>query len=541
MKTIVWCAPPLAVLAGIFAGRVFSDAMRRDDTEPQTIAVQDSNEKKPKASQIDSARLSWDVDDPDGMLNVLRQMSPEAAYEALFSLHLEKAGELLAKLVEEHDAVDGESLLRAFLRHPEHFHSYSIASTVFCQAAEDDPALAWREAEAHGLHFLPGMLPALAQGMTRKDPLGAIKHAATIRSPGMREFFTREVIEEWSGRDTTGLLDWLGKQPDAAKLARQVKWGRMEISSAAQLAEIARLMPAEALQNLTDSELLFGKPAENLWIRRTDWLLAMPPGAARENLCHVAAMGLLSIDPEAALALLPAMAQPEVRRQVLTAVAGFRAAASPEEGLAFADSLPDAQERQAARYAAFVTWAENDAPAFTRHAMAGDDPDAKRVLSSAGIRWAMQDPEGAAAFAFENDVPKDDKAAGPFSGMLASAVQTWAGKDPVASASWVNELPRGPQRDRAAAGIALGVAFRFPDEAMIWAQDIADEASRRQTIGLCFSTWLTRQPEQAAQWLAAAQMDDTTRQRLSTVLQNRRGRPYSGSMQNISQGIIVIH
>ena len=114
---------------------------------------------------------------------------------------------------------------------------------------------------------------------------------------------------------------------------RQVKWTRMRVSSAGDLAEIAVLIPAEAIAAGQDSRLFFGEQPDDLWIRRTDWLLALPPGPARGSLCEVAASSLAAIDPEAALSLLSAVTLPGIRRQVLSAVAGFRAAVSPEDGL----------------------------------------------------------------------------------------------------------------------------------------------------------------------------------------------------------------
>lgn len=536
MKLITWLLPTLAIVSGFGAGSLLSIS-HQSATNGHCEATP-KGQGHPDPFPVERLQNENDL---DALLSQLRQMSPPQAYSALLGLSGINVGELLAKLVEGHGPESGQALLAIFLMHPEHHHSFSIASTVFRHAAQGDPALAWREAEAHAMHFLPAMLPALAQGMSRKAPLEAIAHAASIRSPGMRETFIREVLEEWSGTDAPGLLSWLAQQSDAKKLARLVKWGRMRLSSPHQLARLADLMPSSTVPNSTDSRLLFGEPSEDLWIRRTDWLLTIPPGAARDKLCNLAAISLTSVDPEAALKLLPALTEPAIRRQVLTAAAGFRAAASPMDGLAFADTMQDAQEREAARYAVFITWAENAPAAFSRHAIQSNDPDATRAMSTGGTYWAMKDPEGAAEFALQHDLPKGAKTETALAGMLSSTVRVWASKDPVGAANWVNGQPRGPQRDRAAAAIAGAAAIRFPEEAMIWAFDISDEAPRRQAIDLCFSTWLRMRPEQAAEWLKAAQMDDATRQRLTSSLQDHRARPFTGATQNLSQGTVVIY
>jgi hypothetical protein len=532
-----------AAVAGVMIGKSISTATPAGPAEetPSYAFPTAARQSQASAPDPNAIRRLWEMHDSEGGLALLLPMDPESAYELLLGFPGGNVQEWLAKLLEEHDPESGALLLRVFLRHPLHHHDFGIASTVFRHAALGDPALVWREAQARATSFLPAMLPALAQGMTRNNPLKAVAQASAIRSPAMKDTFLREVIEEWSGQDAKGLLTWLRVHPEKEKLVRQVKWSRMRISSASDLAEIAALIPAEAIAAGQDSRLFFDEQPDDLWIHRTDWLLALPPGPARESLCEVAASSLVSIDPEAALSLLPAVTQPGIRRQVLSAVAGFRAAVAPEDGLAFADTLSDARERSAARNAVFFTWAENDPRTAARHALKSGDPDARIMLGSVGHHWAAKDPEGAALFAIENDLPQDNKPPSVFSGMLDSAVRTWAGREPMTAATWAKTLPRGPQRDRAAAAIANGVSFRFPEEAMIWAQDIADESSRRQTLKLCFGTWLRRQPEQAAQWLQTNTLDDPIRQQLSQALEARRQNPSSGSISNLSDGTFITY
>lgn len=493
------------------------------------------------------AERAWRQQDAEGCfkaLTRLAQSSPAHAFELLLSLEGDetKQQELVKRLAEEFPDA-GTDFMEVFLRHPEHHRDYTLGREVFCGCARADPERAWQAMMAHAVQFMPAFLPDIARGMTQRDPQEAMRYAAKIQCPMHRESFVHEVMQEWSERDGQGLLAWLRTQPDAGTLAKHVGWFHLKLKDAAGLADIAVLMPEQTVAESFAFHRWLRRPeVEGAWVQHTDWLLALPAGEMRERLCAAAAQGLVRLDPETALKLLPEIKDAEVHHLVTSAVAGYRAAASPQDGLAFANALTDADARRKARNSVFITWAENDPASAARHAVESGDPDAKIMLNYAGGGWAMSDPESACRFALEHEPPNDGKR-GRKNEMLNSTVNIWAGAEPVAAARWVKALPEGEAKDTAISAAARALSQRLPEEGLRWAQDIKDAEIRRQALGLCFQIWLYKEQDKPGKWLQQASLDEETRKSLDTRLkyasqahQSGRG---GGSETNITDAITV--
>ena len=182
----------------------------------------------------------------------------------------------------------------------------------------------------------------------------------------------------------------------------------------------------------------------------------------------------------------------------------------------------------------YFTWAESDPPAAARYALESGDPGAQIMLGSAGTYWAMADPESACRFALEHDQTTELK-------LLASSVGVWAGRESIGAAQWVDALPQGAQRDRAAAALATHVVYHFPEEAMIWAQNVADPDRRRQALVHCFGSWLYKDPEACGAWLESAVLDEETQSALRRQLESRLNGPRTGTTANVGEGIFIIN
>ncbi len=486
---------------------------------------------------------AWQKQDVEGCFKALArvaQSSPTHAFELLLTLEDESPEKaLLLRLTKEFPDAAAD-FMAVFLRHPENFHDYTLGDAVFCGFARADPERAWQAMMGNAVQFMPAYLPAIARGMAQRAPLEAMRYADKIQCPMHRESFLHELMQEWSTRDGQGLLTWLRAQPNARTLTRHVAWFQLKITDAAPLTDIAALIPESSALNKSSHLWLSRPEAEGAWMQHTDWLLALPAGEARERLCNAAGQGLVNLDPEAALKLLPEIKDAEIHRLVTSAVSAYRAAVSPQDGLAFANALTDAGERRKAKNSAFFTWVENDPAGAAHHALESGDPDAKIMLSSAGTHWAMSDPENACRFALEHEPPNDGKS-GRKNEMLNSTVNIWAGVEPVAATQWVKALPEGEAKDTAVAAVARALSLRLPEEGMRWAQDIKDAEIRRQALGLCFQTWLFKDQDKPGKWLQQASLDEETRKslesRLKYVVQaHQSGRAESGGT-NITDAI----
>jgi hypothetical protein len=542
MKWLHWCFPVVSASAGLVAGRWLSlqNGLTQvvDETGAflrRSVAVVSGLPSGVDIAAEEEIRRLWLGDDEAGTLAALvrlGQRNPARAFELALSLQGGDTGALLVKLAEKLPGT-GKALLEVLLYHPEHHRSGGIADIAFRLCARDDPERAWSVAMSQPGKFVPSMLTAIANGLAERDPRLAMDFAARVQSPSFRADFVRDVISKWSDVDGKGLMAWLRDAPDRDELMKHVKWGHMRLASSADLAEMGNMMPKEIIEAQDDFRLFSGQ-AEDAWVTRTDWLLSLPSGEMREKLCSFAVRSLVRTDPEAALKLLQDVKHPILRALVTSAVAGFRAAESPLDGLAFANALTDDEQRRKARNAVYFTWAESDPPGAARYALESGDPEAQIMLNSAGTYWAITDAESACRFALEHDVTTELK-------LLASSVGVWAGRDPVGAALWVDTLPQGAQRDRAAAALATHVVYHFPEEAMIWAQNVADADRRRQTLGSCFGSWLYKDPTACGAWLESAVLDEVTKNALRSQLERRLKTPSTGSTTSVSEGIFIIN
>ena len=504
---------------------------------------------EPKVA-LEEARRAWERQDMEACftaLESLAQSSARQAFEVVLSLegNGDRQQALVRRLVEKAPQ-RGPELMAAFLQHPEMHPDFGMGGAAFLSCAQEEPERAWQAMLSQPGRFMPAVLPAIAEGLTRRDPQVALQYAEKVQSPVQRERFVSDVIQAWSDSDGQGLLKWLRAQPEHARLSKYVRWDRVKIAEASALADIAALLP----KNLEEKSGLLSTPMlpdkADVWMRHTDWLLALPVGEMRTRLCTTAATGLADLDPEAALKLLPEIQEATVRRRVTSSVAAFRAAATPKEGLAFARELTDAEERRRAVNAALFTWAENDPEDAVRHAQESGDAEAKIMLSHAGSQMAMKDAEKASRFALENEPPPDPKKShGETYPMLKSAVNIWAGREPVAAGRWVKALPEGAQKDTALAAVASALSLRMPEESLQWAEEIKDAAVRKQALQMCLMSWAYKDGEKPAKWLEQAKMkmDEEMRKAIATwispSLKARRSGQSHGSEAYLTEGIVI--
>lgn len=504
---------------------------------------------EPRVAQEEAGR-AWQQQDVEGCLAALEhlaQSSPRRAFDFLLSLEgdEERRQKLVSQLVEK-SPQRGLELMASFLQHPELHHDFGMGTAAFLNCAQADPERAWQALLSRPGRFMPAFLPAIAEGLARRDPQAALQYAEKIPSPVLRERFVSDVIQTWSDGDGQSLLTWLRAQPERAPLARYVNWNRLKIADAAALADIAALLPKNPQEKSTHLSVQLLPEKDDVWMRHTDWLLALPAGETRARLCTAAAPGLADLDPEAVLKLLPEIQDVGVRQRVTCSVAAFRAAVAPKEALVFANALTDAEERRQARNSVYFTWSENDPEGVALYAMESGDPDAKIVLSHAGYQMAMKDPEKACRFALEHEEPADAKKGRTYA-MLKSALNIWTGREPVAAGRWVRALPEGGPRDTAFSAVATSLSSRMPQESLQWAMEVKDAVMRRDAVKMCLYAWALKDSESPVKWLEqqGLDLDEESRKVIAAwiepTLKARRSGQTRSSGVFLSEGIVVFN
>lgn len=86
---------------------------------------------------------------------------------------------------------------------------------------------------------------------------------------------------------------------------------------------------------------------------------------------------------------------------------------------------------------------------------------------------------------------------------LASAVSSWAAKDPVAAGNYLRQSGTSPEYDQARKDYAEQVLRTDPEGAMAWAQAITDANGRTAAVQELLGSWTRRDATAAAAWAQA--------------------------------------
>ena len=81
---------------------------------------------------------------------------------------------------------------------------------------------------------------------------------------------------------------------------------------------------------------------------------------------------------------------------------------------------------------------------------------------------------------------------------------SWATQHPTKTAEWLNQATPGPDRDRAVSAFAIGIANRYPEQALQWAESIADPIKRDDGVVRAFKVWQRGDAAAAQQYLSSA-------------------------------------
>ena len=434
-----------------------------------------------------------------------------------------RTGPLLAAFVNSLDRTHLRLAMDAFLKREDLWQDWELPAAIFERLAEVDPRGAWQDATMPG-RFIHSAVRSVASGWTKRDPREALAFAEGIVHPAHRNVFTQTVLNEWAHADTGAFLSWFAASPDRDRLMDLVQWPGVKPKSEDDLRRMVEIVPPEVWSDEPSGFQVHYDSAG--WGDRVAWIQKLAPGAARDALMRHAAAALRARDPEAALALLPEIKDAEASQSITSTVAAFRAAASPLEGLAFAESVEGDRARMLARRSALDTWALSDPRAAALWALDHTDPKHGIELGSVGSLWAENDPEGASAFALEA-AGRTGAQGTAGQAMLKEVLREWVEHDAYGASLWVSQMPEGAGRNNSMSALANAAASTSPEAALSWAMAITDTAVRDETIAACLDRWGWRNPGAATGWLDAASLDEAVKQplreKLSTIVRSATG------------------
>ncbi|BCU79452.1 hypothetical protein [Luteolibacter sp. LG18] len=184
------------------------------------------------------------------------------------------------------------------------------------------------------------------------------------------------------------------------------------------------------------------------------------------------------------------------RERDLSAIATQWTAANPEEALAFARQLADAETRTRLLRLLLTTWARHDPEAAMVWSDGLPDEAARRsARSTIAITLAETDPCGALDLAIRHG------AANETGGLLENLAMQWADRESAPALEWVKTQPPGEWHDRLMARVAFILSKSDPRAAACQvAEAIAPGPLQDEAVISVLHQWALTDAVAAARW-----------------------------------------
>jgi hypothetical protein len=200
-------------------------------------------------------------------------------------------------------------------------------------------------------------------------------------------------------------------------------------------------------------------------------------------------------DLNTALDRAKAITNPDLRYQALLGVLSFMADTNPASALQLAQGLGNFPGNEPLSNAIYRQWATNDpqGAAFAASQAGGDGW--RSPIFQVARTWATEDPMAAANWSIGLTDPQAQVRS------ISQVMREWTREDVSAAVNWVNSLPPGSSYDSAASGLASSLAANHPQDAISWAQNIADPQMRTDALQRISREIMWRNPTNGAEIL----------------------------------------
>lgn len=131
----------------------------------------------------------------------------------------------------------------------------------------------------------------------------------------------------------------------------------------------------------------------------------------------------------------------------------------------------------------------------------GDEDAAAPAVSRLADSWSREDPKAVIDWA-ENLSGKAKAEA------YQEAMGSWAREDAAAAGEYLKGMTESPERDAAVEGYATRVSRENPATAMQWAETIADQNVRQETVVEVARDWMRNDKAAAEQWIQSSGLSE---------------------------------
>jgi hypothetical protein len=232
------------------------------------------------------------------------------------------------------------------------------------------------------------------------------------------------------------------------------------------------------------------------------WLHLLPDDTAKTDVLAVLSKEFADTQPDRAIEFAVMMPEGKAQESTLSTVVGQWGHKDFEGALAWAQEQ-DPEVRQTLLPQLVRQLAPRDVSAALELALSIGGKAGTGSVNNVVAVWAGKEPVAAATWA----------AAQPANATyLALVASRWAMKDEPSAREWIKALPAGPSKDGAVLRAVREIArSEEPQIAEHWIAQMGDEAQRHRAYQELAFYWLQADPKQAGAWMRTAPIPAKTK------------------------------
>ena len=179
----------------------------------------------------------------------------------------------------------------------------------------------------------------------------------------------------------------------------------------------------------------------------------------------------------------------------------------------FVDQLPPSSAKDWAFKHLSISWSRNNPQEFANFAVSLPEGQIKReVFSWTGMFWAKQNAAEAKAYTYS--IPPG----GARDSYVEALAKAWSDFDPVAAASYLDEISISMKADQPYHSAVYGVAYDWvkknPEAALNWVRNLKDNNTRQRQTYNTLQNWLAIDREAAQVWIQRSNLSNQMKQKL---------------------------
>lgn len=315
------------------------------------------------------------------------------------------------------------------------------------------------------------LLKRWAESVDLKQIADTLELTESIANGEWKTEVRAALLSSWGERDLTGAVTWFGNRGGADGIHQQAR------------------------------DLFARELAEREPTAMVSWMEISLPETSRQELYGPLFRQWAKTDPSAVAALLRQMVSPSqgITTGISSAwidlsgqVAAQWATADVNSAVAWAQSLPEGPAKAKALAQVSYRWTETDPQGAAAYAAQQNNP---QLLGNVAAKWAESNPQAAAAWA--RGLPSGEGG----ERAIASLTAMWAQKDPMAAATYAASLPPGNSQSRATVAVVSAWAAGAPLETAKWVGQFAEGPVRQNALEQLMNSWAASNACEAAQWL----------------------------------------